>query len=152
MQVADHWSKVKDNSEWILHDTVYQQLMRDPVLTGRIPALDAFASTTTSQVPEAFYSKYLCPGSKGVDAMVHPWNIQSTSLGKLLIYINGPFHPMGAIVRKIRDDKVDCILIGPRWPRHWVATLHSMPVRKAVVLPHRHDLFCTRTACQEEVC
>ena len=72
MQVADHWSKVEDNSEWILHDAVYQQLIHDPVLAGRIPALDAFASTTTSKVPEAFYSKYLCPGSKGVDAMVHP--------------------------------------------------------------------------------
>ncbi|DBA91847.1 TPA: hypothetical protein ACH3X1_015984 [Trebouxia sp. C0004] len=37
------------------------------------PVLDAFASSANTKVPEAFYSKFHCPGSKGIDAMIHPW-------------------------------------------------------------------------------
>ncbi len=51
LQVADQWSKVEDNSEWVLHEEVLQELIWDPVLHGRKPALDAFASSTTTKVP-----------------------------------------------------------------------------------------------------
>jgi len=93
-------------------------LIRDPVLQGRKPALDVFASSTTTKVPKAFYSKYLCPGTKGVDAMVQPWVLRDQAGSKQLVYINGPFQLMGPVVRKIRDEQVDCILIGPKWPWH----------------------------------
>lgn len=118
-QVADAWSKVEDNSEWILNQEVYEELIRDQVLRGRRPALDVFASSATTKVLEAFYSMYMCPGSKGIDAMVHPWALHDQVGAKQLAYINGPFHLMGAIVWKIKDEQVDCILVGPKWPRHW---------------------------------
>ena len=31
--------------------------------------------------------------------------------------------------------------IGPKWPRHWIALLQTVAVRKEIELPHRHDLF-----------
>ncbi len=141
-QVADAWSKVEDNSEWLLHEEVYQELIQDEVLEGRRPALDVFASNTTTKVSGAFYSKFMCPGTKGVDAMVHPWALKDQAGEMMLAYISGPFHLMGAVVRKIKDDRVDCILVGPKWPRHWWALLQVMPaVRKQVTLTHRQDLF-----------
>lgn len=48
---------------------------------------------------------------------------------------------MGPIINKIREEQVNCILIGPNWPRSWMAVLHGMhAVKKSVVLPHRDDL------------
>ena len=48
---------------------------------------------------------------------------------------------MGRIIRKIRDEQADCILIGPAWHKHWEAMLHTMPVRWAKELPHMQNLF-----------
>ena len=73
--------------------------------------------------------------------MVHPWAFGDKQGCKVLAYINGPFHLMGSIVRKIKDEQVDCILVGPKWPRHWMALLEALPIQKAVALRHRHDLF-----------
>lgn len=60
---------------------------------------------------------------------------------KHLAYINGPFDKIGKIVRKIKEEGVDCILVAPVWPRHWVAMLQRMPSVKArIVLSGRPDL------------
>ena len=34
-QIPDPWSTVKDQSDWSLHPAVYEQLIKDPVLSGR---------------------------------------------------------------------------------------------------------------------
>ena len=62
-QVADAWSKVPDSSDWALHPQVYDQLAQDPILQGRMPTLDVFASSANTKVPDAFYSQYICPAS-----------------------------------------------------------------------------------------
>ena len=139
--VADHWSKVEDSSDFKLNDLVYQGLITDPLLAGHVPSLDAFASSATTKVPGAFYSKFYCPGSKGVDAMIHPWTSSDAPGLEGLAYIYGPFSLMGAIISKIKEEQVNCSLVGPNWPRSWMAVLHGMPaVRKTVVMPHRDDL------------
>ena len=80
---------------------------------------------------------FYCPSSKGIDAMIHPW-ATSEAVGLAgLVYINGPFSMMGAIISKIQKEQINCMLIGPNWPRGWIAVLHSMAAKKAVVLPHR---------------
>ena len=33
---------------------------------------------------------------------------------------------MGPIINKIREEQVNCILIGPNWPRSWMAVLQHM--------------------------
>ena len=72
-QVADAYCKVQDSSDWSLHPAVYAQLLLEPLLAGRVPALEVFASSANSKVEGAFYSMYLCPESRGTDAMLHPW-------------------------------------------------------------------------------
>ena len=139
-KVADFWSKVVDNSEWVLHQQVYDMLIVNPVLQGRKPVLDVFASDSTTKVPGAFFSKYLCPDTSGVDAWNHSWVRHNDQGEKQVVYINGPFHQMGPIIRKIKDERVDCVLVGPSWPRHWKALLNAMPVRLAIYSPHREDL------------
>ena len=139
-QMADFWSKVQDNSEWSLHPEVYEQVLVHPVLQGQKPTVDIFASHTTTKVPQYFYSKYACPGTSGVDAFAQPWASHPSTGRKHLAYINGPFDKMGAIVRKIKDEKVNCILIGPVWPRHWLAMLQTMPVKAEQILSGRADL------------
>ena len=139
-QIADFWSKVQDNSEWSLHPEVYDKVIQHPILRGSKPTIDIFASHTTTKVQEAFYCKYACPGTSGVDAFAQPWVAHRDSSRRHLAYINGPFDRMGAIVRKIKDEKVDCVLIGPVWPRHWVAMLQAMPVRAVQQLSGRADL------------
>lgn len=115
--------------------------MQHEILQGLTPTLDVFASHTTTKIPEAFYSKYACLGTSGVDAFIHPWAYDLKTGVRHLAYINGPFDKMGPIVRKIKEERVDCILVAPVWPRHWVAMLQSMPaVRAKVVLSGRADL------------
>lgn len=106
------------------------------LLAARAPTLDVFASSATTKVPGSFYSKYLDIGSKGVDAFEQRWDTCLETGARHLAYINGPFHRMGEIIRKVLDDKVDCILVGPQWPRHRVAVLSSLPIKHTLTLPH----------------
>lgn len=59
----------------------------------------------------------------GVHAFSQPWAHCPVSGVRHLAYINPPFQTMGEVVRKIADDRVDCILVAPQWPRHWVVAL-----------------------------
>ena len=102
-QVADHWSKVEDNSAWVLHPRAYEQLLTHPVLQGLRPTIDLFASSDTTKVPGSYYSKYFDLDTKQVDVFVQPWAECAQTGERHLAYINEPFHRMGEIVRKIKD-------------------------------------------------
>jgi hypothetical protein len=140
-RVADALTKVVDNNDWSLHPHVYSNLLQQAVLRGRRPTLDVFASPTNTKVPDAYYSLFLGPGCKGVDAFTQRWDADSLSQSTHLAFINGPFNMMGQILRKVGDQKVDCIIIAPEWPRPWEALWTSLPVRLSIPLPHRSDLF-----------
>ena len=140
-QRADDLTKVEDNNDWSLHQDVYQQLVCHSCLRGRMPSLDVFASPTNTKVKEAYFSEYLGPGCKGVDAFQQPWARKQGSGERHLAFINGPFNMMATILRRVKDQQVDCIIIAPAWPRPWVAMWATLPVRACVDLPHRLDLF-----------
>ncbi|GAX84208.1 hypothetical protein CEUSTIGMA_g11631.t1 [Chlamydomonas eustigma] len=72
-QEADRLSKVVDEGDWVLNQEVYNSLLLHPSIQGRKPNLDAFASATSSKVPEAYYSLNQGPGCLGCDAFAHPW-------------------------------------------------------------------------------
>lgn len=55
-QIADFWSKVKDNSEWSLHPEVYEKVIQHPILQGRETKYGHLYKHTTTKVQEAFYS------------------------------------------------------------------------------------------------
>jgi hypothetical protein len=70
-----------------------------------------------------------------VDAFAQAWGGVDQ-----LLYINPPFHLMGRVVQKIRDEKANCVLIAPVWPRWWAVTMRRMPFKARRRLPHP-DLF-----------
>ncbi len=76
--------------DWRLSDATYQELCANPVLQGRTPTLDVFASHLNTKVPGRFYSRYDCPGSLGVDAFQHPWGVIDGQ--RQLAYIHGPIY------------------------------------------------------------
>lgn len=75
----------------------------------------------------------------GVDSFVHSW---ATPEGQEppLLYANPPFGQIGRVLRKVIEERPDCLLILPVWPRGWRALLHSLPIRARWLLPHVPDL------------
>ena len=112
--------------------------------------LGLFASNANPKVQGALNSKYhqACPGSRGVDAMLHPWawSLRDEHGNRLMVFITGPFHPIWftsyAYGRSwIRDEQLGCILIAPAWPAHVLAMLHATLCKQAVELHDVPDLF-----------
>ncbi|KXZ45875.1 hypothetical protein GPECTOR_49g459 [Gonium pectorale] len=133
-RAADALSKYVDGSQWLLNPAVYTEVEADARLCGRRPVLDLFADSYSTRIPGAFFSRYWCPGTLGVDAFAQHWG------GRGLLYANPPFGRMGEVLRKLGDEKADCLLVAPVWPRWWRALLRNMPVRARWELPHRDDL------------
>ena len=136
---ADALSKFEDASQWLLNPRVYQDLLQRPELGGRRPALDCFADSFTTKVPGSFFSRHWCPGSCGVDAFAQGWAPPAEGEVPLWL-INPPFDQMGRVIRKIQEERPDCLLVAPVWPRWWAAILRDLPVRAQWTLPHVHDL------------
>lgn len=113
-------------------------MIRDPVLQGcKRHSLSLLAALPGCQRPSTpdFLPRNNDGGCNGA------WVLRDQAGSKQLVYINGPFQLMGPIVRKIKHVQVNCILIGPERPRHWIALLQIVRVRKEIELPHRHDLI-----------
>ena len=58
-----------------------------------------------------------CENSLGVNAWEQEWVRYAQDGSKQLVYMNGPFELMGAILGGVRGDGVDCILVSLQWPR-----------------------------------
>lgn len=110
------------------------------VLEGVLPTIDVFASSTTTKVPGSFYI-IIYISSTWIWGQRMPSASHGLTYSPVwhFAYINPPFRRMGEVLRKIAD-RVDCISVAPQRPRHWVATLHKMPVKLSVVLPQWDDL------------
>nr|AAM94957.1 reverse transcriptase [Volvox carteri f. nagariensis] len=145
-QQADALSKYEDGSQWMLNPTVYAKLWEHPCVHGRSPSLDVFADAHTTKVPGSFFAANWCPGVKGVDAFAQDWG--SPGWGRRdggetvrpLLYINPPFSAVARVLRKVAEERPDCVLILPVWPRAWVAILRTLPIRAQMTLAHR-ELF-----------
>ena len=136
---ADALSKYEDNSQWGLNPRVYEQILAQPELAGRRPACDLFADERTTKVPGAFYSRYWNPTALGIDGFARSW-APPTSGPAPFLYINPPFDQIGKVLRKVWEDRPDCVLIVPVWPRSWRALLHGLPIQARWLLPHVEDL------------
>lgn len=144
--IADELSKLVDDSEWLLNDGIYSRVVLGRLsVSGRQPTIDIFASAASSKVPGSFFSRYYCQGTSGVDAFNQQWARDSSTGQRHFAFINGPFDKYGAVLRKIEQEKVDCLLIAPDWPRAWVATLQQLRQRGVLKdswqLPQVHDLL-----------
>ncbi|BDA41870.1 hypothetical protein COCOBI_02-6650 [Coccomyxa sp. Obi] len=140
-QLADSLEKQYDDSDWQLHDHSYQWLLGRQELDGRTPTLDVFAAEHNTKLPGAFYSRWDYLGSLGVNAFRHPWAYRNGV--RQLCYINGPFGSMGTILKKIRAERCDALIVYPVRHQYWRAMLRSLPVQMDVKLrpPTGQDLF-----------
>ncbi len=148
-QRADALSKYEDPAHWGLHPDVYAEVLRASCLWDaqrgkqRGPTMDVFADAELTKVPERFFARYWCPGALGVDALEQAWGpgggVREAD-GELL-YMFPPYHLVGPTVKKTWDERPDCVLIAPVWPRWWRVLLGRMPCRHRVQLPHRSDLL-----------
>ncbi len=148
-QQADALSKYEDTSHWALNPEVYDSICSAPCLGGgagkqqRKPTLDGFADAELSKVTRRFFSRYWCAGTAGVDALAQNWGSGNTAAGSQgeLLYLFPPYHLVGAVVKKVWDERPDCVLIVPVWPRWWWVLLDKMPCAYRRLLPHRNDLL-----------
>ena len=134
-QLADGLSKFEDGSQWCLDGKVYRRLWEEDCLRGRGPPLvDVFADEFSTKLPGRFFSRFWSPGALAVDAFAQDWGEWGRDG---LLYINPPFDQMGRVVRKVADDRPDCVLITPVWPRWWRVTLDGLPIkaRKRLLSP-----------------
>lgn len=107
----------------MLKKSVYDMLTAHKVPQRRKPGLDEYASTTTTKVPDSFFSKFLCPSLLGVYAWHQNWVRYASEKSKQLVYINDALDQMKARLSRVKNDRVDCIFVDPQWPRHWQALM-----------------------------
>lgn len=61
------------------------------------------------------------------------------------MYINGDFSRYGAVLHKVKQERVNCVIVYPNWPRYWRCLLDpkaagALPVRLAFDLPRPNNL------------
>ncbi len=142
-QAADSLSKRPEMSQWSLNADSYRELWDEPCLRGRTPWLDAFADEATTKIPGRFFPARWSPNSLGIDALAHS-GLQPPGYdgdGRPLVYINPPFERLGQIVRKLREEEPDCVLIAPMWPRWWRPHLRALPHFRACRALKAKNLF-----------
>lgn len=144
--IADMFSKQVDGSDWVLNGEVYRRdVLGRASVRQRRPTIDLFASAESTKVKGNFYSRFYSIGTSGVDAFNHLWAQDPRTRRRHFAFINGPFEEYGAIIRKIIQEEVDCLLIAPDWPRGWSASLQLArrmgALRDSWLLPHNSELF-----------
>ena len=139
-QYADFLSKQVDNSSWSLCQAVFDQYVAgdDLVVAAGGFTVDVFADSQNCKVQfrgmQRFYSRLWCLGTAGVDGFLQCWGWNEAIGRREMCYIYGDFTEMGRILRKIRNEKADCVVVYPAWPRHWGTMWEGLPVKKKFCL------------------
>lgn len=100
---ADRLSRENDSTDWTLGRAAFNRL--DAAYGPH--TVDLFASSVNARTPR-FYSRWLCPGALGVNALAHSWDGENA-------WANPPFHLVGAIVHHILASNATVTLIAPEW-------------------------------------
>lgn len=100
---ADRLSREHDSTDWTLSASTFQRL---DALYGP-HTVDLFASDLTARCAR-FYSRWLCPGALGTNALRHPWTDENA-------WANPPFHLVGAVIHRVLANNVTATLIAPAW-------------------------------------
>lgn len=141
--LADSLSKLTDNSQWLLNQSIYDSFVTANAHVQRAGGItvDLFADDLSAKVPR-FMSRHWCPGTEGINAMSKgSWATHPVTGARELSYINGDFSRMGDILAKVIADKADCVIVYPSWPRYWQVLWSKIPVRQLATLP-RFPALC----------
>ena len=136
MMRADAHTRMIDNTAWGLKQLAFQQVLKELGVSAEVLQLDVFSQADMAKAPR-WFSLYNAPGSAGVDGFLQRWTNPDGS--RAFCWINGPFHLMGRILAKLREERVDGILICPRWPKPWRAQLQHLPIVRTVTVRHLSD-------------
>ena len=137
--LSPHWLASKENaladllsrtnlSQWecqLSRETFLWVL--ETLMVSPSPTLDVFASRDTAQLPR-YMSWYPDPQAVARNAMMHSWDASS--------YAFPPAPLILKTLQKIRQERIQAVLILPRWPSAlWWPILQEMLVAE-VPLPH----------------
>jgi len=113
-----------EDTEWSLDKKIFQRVTN---CFGQ-PDIDLFASRLNHQLP--VYSSYKPdPNAKLVDAFSEHW-------GTNFSYVFPPFSILGAVLKKIMEEKADIILVAPLWPtQFWFPKILQLLVDCPRLLP-----------------
>ena len=119
---ADDQTRMVDNTSWGVDDRAVNQVLADLEVDRSQIQLDPFSEDCFKQA-ERYFSLYAHPTSAGVDGFSQKWlNPDGT---KAFCWVNGPFSMMGQVLRKIKEEQANCILIAPKWPKSWRSILFA---------------------------
>lgn len=96
--------------------------------------VDLFASFHNRQL-QRFFSRYFHPQAEGIDALTSAWP-------EGLLYAFPPIPLLPSVIRKIKHQRAQVILVAPWWPRRpWFSALQSMSVQDPIRLPVQEHLL-----------
>ena len=124
--VADQLSRKGQviGTEWSLHPTVVQAMWT----RWGTPHLDLFATRWNHKLP-VFVSPVPDPLAFAVDALAIDWN-------GMWAYAFPPLPLIPQVLRKIRDEQAEIILVAPWWPKKdWALDLLELSVEPPLRLP-----------------
>ena len=117
--------------EWTLDRTIF----RDCINAAKVePNIDLFASRINHQL-QPYVSWHPDPGAVAIDAFHLSWK-------QYVPYMFPPFSLISRVLQKIQQEKVQGIIIVPKWPTQtWWPVLMRMLVDNPVLLPKRKKLL-----------
>lgn len=119
---ADKLSKIVDSSELFISDVVFDRIRLSFGLSTF--GLDPFAGIHPGQHRASeFCTLHATPGSIKVNGLAHCWR------GKLS-WIFPPTNLIPQVLRKVSNEKVECVLFLPDFKAPWIATLRNLPIVK----------------------
>ena len=118
------------DADWMLNPTLFH---RACVKCQFVPDIDCFASRINSQL-DRYISFKPDPFAEHIDAFSVNWGWFDNP------YLFPPFSVIGQALQKLRVDKVDALMVIPRWPtKPWFNTFLDMLVGDQLVIPPHPD-------------
>jgi hypothetical protein len=140
--IADYWSKAPTGCERMLAGHVVRQIMENMrTITGLNVNIDLFASTWSSVVPKAFFSKYWCMDTLGVDAMGQEWDYMPGTTDGMVAWMEPPTHLVSAALRKLTVHQTSAVVVLPRNHEMWQVLLAHLPVKGNMVVRKGRDVY-----------
>ncbi len=122
------------------------QICRLPLARGLswgTPTLDCFAGNEAGQHQvDLFYSNYRCPKVVAINAMYQPWAEDALRAGGTpLLWIFPPFDLVPSVINKLLLERVDAILVLPKFSRFWQTLLLQLPCLAKYEVPYRNRVY-----------
>ena len=123
--IADYSSRnFNDNVEWMLDIDIVQKIFN----IWNTPDIDMFASRLNKQLVR-FVSWKPDPFAEMIDAFSVDWN-------NLYFYAFPPFSLISRVLRKLREDNGECVIVAPLWTTQtWYPTLMEMIIDSPYIIP-----------------